>query len=334
MLTRIARGLKQRLTPGTYRGARAGLMPVDLTLSLLAKRSYLMYRVWQGYSARTDPLFDGQLDRNSNFEPDLLNELQRTGFVQIARAFDENEVAQARKFVLELYENARSQVDQRDPKRTEIFVRWEEGPIGIEHDRRSGRTRFFFRDVERQRKLYPDLVAKFVDIPECHALAQAYFDTLNIVPNLPYLMAEVLEPAESIEPWHIDCIRPTLKSFLYLTDVGADQGPLRYLSGTHHVDEERHRLFYRICNGGLGHAYFESAENRRLDSIGQMVTAPANTLIVFDNRGLHSGSFCRSGLRIALVNGYRPMRTLRLNPRLFRDPSPVQYPWERERQAP
>src|SRR5262249_23071495 len=159
-------------------------------------------------------------------------------------------------------------------------------------------------------------------------LVRAYFGAERILTGLPYYMAEVMEPAARLEPWHFDCIRPTIKAYLSLDEIGFQQAPLRFVPGSHRMDQARHRLFYAVCRGGLGAAYFAREDCNRLDGSAVAMTAPAGTFILFDTRGSHAGSMCRSGRRVVLANGHRPARVARLNPRMFRDPAPTPYPWQ------
>jgi hypothetical protein len=59
------------------------------------------------------------------------------------------------------------------------------------------------------------------------------------------------------------------------------------------------------------------------------MTAPANTVIAFDTRGVHAGSHLTEGLRVTLATGYRPAAGTRINPRHFPDLEKSPYPWER-----
>ena len=329
MLAKLAHRISGRVDPGTYPGALVGLLPVDLTLSLLAKRSYPMYRLWRRYDELTGRYFERCVEAvAAPHDEEHLRVLRACGLVRVGQPFSAAEVAETRAWVMDRIEPARRRAAALDPTGQESSVRWLDEGLRYEVDRRTGRLRIYF-PVEARSETWPRILREFGDVPAWHALAQAYFGTGAIRPRQPYMMAEVLVNAPDIEPWHIDCLRPTLKSFLYLTDVGPAQGPLRYQPGTHLLDDERHRMFYRICNGGLGHAYMSEEKCRRLDASCEAVTGPAGTALLFDTQVLHAGSLCTEGMRVALVNGYRPLVATRLNPRLFRDPRPVPSPWEK-----
>lgn len=334
MLAKLAHRISGRVETETYPGALAGLIPVDLALSLLAKRSYPLYRLWRRYGELTGRYFDHCAKAvAAPADEGHMRVLRARGLARIGQPFSAEEVAATRAWVVERIEPAHRHAAELDPTGQEGWVRWQDEGLRYEVDRRTGRLRIYFpfpaMSAGVQAEKWPRILREFGDVPAWHAAAQAYFGTGAIRSQRPYMMAEVLTPAPDIEHWHIDCLRPTLKSFLYLNDVGPAQGPLRFQPGTHVLDEERHRMFYRICNGGLGHAYMDEEECRRLDAICESVTGPAGTALLFDTQVLHAGSRCTEGMRVALVSGYRPIGATRLNPRLFRDPRPVPNPWEK-----
>jgi hypothetical protein len=302
------------------------LAPVDLGLSLLAKRSFPAYQLWYRYCTLTDRYFDRDAKPSVSYDLSLLEGVRARGFALDRGPFAATEVRAARDFVLERYQAAIEHVAAVDPGRAANQHRFTDRALDVAVERDSGRTRFFFGRAALERADCPEAIRRFADVPELRALAAAYFGTATLLAQRPYYMAEVCQPARELEPWHIDCIRPTLKTFLLLDDVGPEQAPMRYLPSSHGLDEARHQLFFRICNGGLGHAYFQPAECARFDAQATALTGAAGDLLIFDNQGVHAGSLCRAGLRITLANGYRPLTTTRLNPRLFRDPVPVPYP--------
>jgi hypothetical protein len=326
MLARLQAAVRSRLTPGTYRGPLMALAPVDFGLSLLAKRSYPAYQLWYRYCALTDRYFDRDPKPFATYDTALLESVRARGFALERGPFSTTEIQAARNFVLERYHAAIAHVTAIDSSHTANKHRFTDRALEVAVERDCGRTRFFFGPAALERADCPEAIRRFADVPELRALAAAYFGTATLLAQRPYYMAEVCQPARDLEPWHIDCIRPTLKTFLLLDDVGPEQAPMRYIPSSHRLDEARHQLFFRICNGGLGHAYFQAADCARFDAQATALTGTAGQLLVFDNQGVHAGSLCRAGLRITLANGYRPRATTRLNPRLFRDPAPVPYP--------
>jgi hypothetical protein len=331
MLADLAARFSSRFAAKVYRGPLFGLVPTDLMLSLLAKRSYLLYRLWYRYNVASNRFFDLRAaPSTATVDQRALASMRSDGTAIIRNAFDPAQVAEALAFVLDLFD--RSAAHRAKERGASPFARWESDGIDHEYHPRTGRSRFFF--TREHLPSLPPLVARFFDEPSIHALAERYFGSTQVRAGEPYMIAEVLEPADHLETWHIDEVRPSIKAFLHLVDVTDEQGPLRVIPRTHLESDEQHALFYRICRHGLAGAYFEPEEDDALDRRGTTMSAPANSLILFDTRALHAGSHCRSGRRIILVSGYRPLFTSRLTPRMFRDPDPATLYWQRHAEAP
>ena len=324
---RFVGAVSSRYEPNTYRGSLKALVPLDLTLSLLAKRSYTAYRLWSAYADLTGPLFDRAGGPPLATEDGaLLGDLQRDGYAFAASRLPADEVRHTRGYLLSLYEEAHSHA-RRYPTQTDLS--WTERGITFQVLRSCGRTRFHFSAESLAHAETPGLLRRFARDERVAALLGAYFEIGEVLPGLPYFMAEVMDTSATLESWHVDCLRETVKVYLSLDDMGEGKGPVRYLPGSHRIDEARHHLFHEIARGGLGPAYFDKHECAALDRAGVPITVPFNTLILFDTRGFHAGSLCRTDRRIILANGYRPVTATRLNPRLFRDPAPALYPWQR-----
>ncbi|MCU1278785.1 MAG: hypothetical protein JWM53_2331 [bacterium] len=328
LIDRIRRAWSSRIEPGLYRGGRAAFLPADVVLSLLAKRSYACFRVWDRYAAATGRYFDrgGGAPDASAYDAAALQSMRERGYALAASGYDAAAVRAARDWVLERARRAR---DLAGASR-DISTQQVDG-IVAEVMPADGRVRLHFTHAILEGSDLPEAIRRFADDSACRALAAAYFNARggDLVARVPYYIAEVMTPAEKLESWHIDCLRPTMKCFLLLDDVGEEQAPLRYIEGSQRVDEQRRQLFYRIARGGLGAAYFDSNAAAEYDRTARHMTAATGTLVAFDSRGIHAGSMCRRGARVALVNAYRPPRALRLSPRLFRDPVQTPYPWER-----
>jgi phytanoyl-CoA dioxygenase PhyH len=334
MWQRLGRAFTSRVSGETYRGIRALLLPVDWALSLLAKRSFLAYRLWHRYGELTDPLFDGAPGDAAAAPNDWVERLRSDGFLVAPARFAAADVNATRDWLLRMCDHAQAEAHRRDPDgHSSASLAWEEGDIRFEAIRDDGRFRFHFSPAALDRADVPALLREFALAPEIRALCRAYFDAQELADYLPYYMAEVMLPAARLESWHVDCMRPTIKTYLFLETVGEEQAPLRYVRGSHRVDPEKHRQFFRIATSGLGSAYAEEADCNRFDREASTITCPAGTLVVFDNRGEHAGSQCRSGRRVLLAMGYRPLAATRVNPRLFRDPAPEPYPWVRNPDA-
>ena len=322
MISELAQRLAPQIDPRIYRGVRAGMLPVDLALSLGAKRSWPLYRLWHRYSVATARYFDRVAPSvDAPEDQTALSALRTQGFAPAGR-YPESDVRAAREWVLE---RTRPIEESAEPGRDAVIKK---GRTVFLLDRRTARTRMMLDVSDPERHTWPQLVKEWIDTPSFHATVQAYFQTRSVLAAQPYFMAEVLRRGPDIERWHIDCLRPQVKAFVYLTDVGPDNGPLRAQPRTQGIDERRHRVFYDICRSGLSRAYFSEQENARLDSTATPVLGPAGTAVLVDTQVIHASSYCNEGMRVVLVNGYRPATALRLNPRLFRDPYPLPNLWE------
>lgn len=109
---------------------------------------------------------------------------------------------------------------------------------------------------------------------------------------------------------HADTFHPSLKAWLFLTDVSDDQGPLTYVAGSHRLTPKRLRWEQR-----------RSVEIRHSDRLSQRgslriapnelaelglpqptrFAVPANTLIAIDTSGFHArGGADRPGVRVEI----------------------------------
>jgi hypothetical protein len=109
---------------------------------------------------------------------------------------------------------------------------------------------------------------------------------------------------------HSDTFHPSLKAWLFLTDVADDQGPLTYVAGSHRLTSER-----------LGWEQARSVEIRNSDRLSQRgslrvdpdelpalglppptrFSVPANTMVAIDTCGFHArGSSNRPTVRVEI----------------------------------
>lgn len=114
--------------------------------------------------------------------------------------------------------------------------------------------------------------------------------------------------------FHIDSAAPRFKVFLYLSDVGDDDGPFEFLRGSHqgnwrarYVEEVRHALEQNATDEGLEELDYSGCLRTEAELTQAMmlhelsrVTGSCGTCILFDTRGFHRASPMRSGSRIML----------------------------------
>ena len=103
--------------------------------------------------------------------------------------------------------------------------------------------------------------------------------------------------------WHVDFDdKHLLKAFVYLSDVGADQGPFEYVPGSqpggpHHSV----RPWVPMGYGRVPDA--DVAKSVPADEIATF-TGPKGTLILCNTSGLHRGGFATAGPRILATATY------------------------------
>jgi len=110
---------------------------------------------------------------------------------------------------------------------------------------------------------------------------------------------------------HADTFHPTVKAWLFLTDVAEDAGPFTYVAGSHRLTAERLAWEQRMS---LDAGNSENAETRQgsfrineaeLAGLGlpppRAFAVPANTLIIADTFGFHArGPSASTSLRVEI----------------------------------
>ncbi len=118
-------------------------------------------------------------------------------------------------------------------------------------------------------------------------------------------------PADPQTFLHADTFHPTVKAWLFLTDVAEDAGPFTYVPGSHRLTPQRLEWERRMS---LSAPHSPNAEDRQgsfridpteLASLGlpqpRSFAVPANTLIVADTFGFHArGPSERPSLRVEI----------------------------------
>jgi hypothetical protein len=94
------------------------------------------------------------------------------------------------------------------------------------------------------------------------------------------------------EVWHSDNFPATdFKIIIYLTDVGAKQGPFEYKYPVEYVTP---RPFLKLRD-----------TRRAYDGQGRLVTGRRGTTLIFKNNIIHKGNYCREGYRDVVMIGLR-----------------------------
>lgn len=156
-------------------------------------------------------------------------------------------------------------------------------------------------DIPTQRLLDNKDIQGLLADPSLLAIAQSYF---NCIPR-----ADVLSmwwhsnfrshpDSEAAQLYHFDMDRIRwLKIFIYLTDVGPEDGPHNFVSGSHRTDG----IPAEILNKG----YNRLSDDEVIQSFGKAkcveFCAPRGSVIVEDTRGLHKGDVVKANGRSRLM---------------------------------
>jgi Phytanoyl-CoA dioxygenase (PhyH) len=143
-------------------------------------------------------------------------------------------------------------------------------------------------------------------LPQCRGLIESpgwrgllrYVAACNTPPSVFVEVIETRGEVRAIDPQtklHMDTFHPTMKAWLFLTDVREDQGPFTYVPGSHRPTRrrlawQRGRSVAASRGGPTGGAFrIDASELKRL-RLPQPVrfTVPGNTLIVADTYGFHA----------------------------------------------
>ena len=110
---------------------------------------------------------------------------------------------------------------------------------------------------------------------------------------------------------HADTFHPTVKAWLFLTEVAADAGPFTYVRGSHRLTAARLAWEQQMSLGASGSADPDTRQGSfRIDAAELPVlgldppcafAVPANTLVVADTFGFHArGPSARPSLRVEI----------------------------------
>ena len=128
-------------------------------------------------------------------------------------------------------------------------------------------------------------------------------------------------PARRTSYWHVDSKDwPTIKALIYVSDVELDQGPFRFVKGSHRLMGD-FEAYVRKTNDKLRqpkshflalppefgqHANFGDFIDAATPGAAQLLAQEVavadghSDLVLFDNNGVHRGGFVRSGHRFML----------------------------------
>ena len=149
----------------------------------------------------------------------------------------------------------------------------------------------------------------FSDDPLILSVASAYGGGRGVPFNTRAELRSGPLKNELVDDLHADTWMFRFKAMLYLTDVTGDTAPFRYLVGSH---RDEYWKFGRFVYDFLG-ATFQGSPRVERFRLGQasrryedprfermLCTGAAGTVILFDARGVHSGTTLRHGQRMVL----------------------------------
>jgi hypothetical protein len=110
---------------------------------------------------------------------------------------------------------------------------------------------------------------------------------------------------------HADTFHPTVKAWLFLTDVAADAGPFTYVPGSHRLTPARLAWERRMSLAAAGSPDAETRQGSFRADLGDLAemglpeprifAVPANTLVVADTFGFHArGPSAGRSLRVEI----------------------------------
>jgi hypothetical protein len=143
-------------------------------------------------------------------------------------------------------------------------------------------------------------IQKLITDPSILTVAQNY---LKASPKIDLIVLRWstafsnIPSSNAAQLYHFDLDRPKwIKVFLYLTDVGPENGPHCFVVGTHKAGAIPKRI--------LKKGYSRNGDNEIIAAFGSEkiaeLTGPAGTIMFVDTRGIHKGKPLTSGDRLML----------------------------------
>ena len=151
-------------------------------------------------------------------------------------------------------------------------------------------------------------IRSFYDDPILRSFAASYLGTR--VANITTLAAKLLARPQnkgSGGGWHRDSMyERQFKAIIYLSDVGAENGPFQYLIGSNTRRSVLNTLGYTRGKNNLKRFEDEDIDDlcRANPSAVRTITGCAGDVILVDTRGIHRGLPIEAGVRYALTNYY------------------------------
>ena len=237
-----------------------------------------------------------KLEKN---EKELLEEIQKNGYVVIEDFFDKEFCQQCIKEMDLMYKNKKE------------FV----------HEDNYGDSRIFGAEDLSEN------IQKFYDHPLLNRLANAYS---AVTTCCGFTLAGRIEASGneygSGGPWHRDSYFRQFKSLIYLTDVNESNGPFQIIRGSHKAnqisqDTKSGKLESMQCTfpSDIVDKILKD-DPTRLNTL----TAKAGTVVLIDTSAIHRGTPLKEGIRYALTNYF--FEKTQINSHLVEHFSPIVSP--------
>jgi ectoine hydroxylase-related dioxygenase (phytanoyl-CoA dioxygenase family) len=133
--------------------------------------------------------------------------------------------------------------------------------------------------------------------PELESVVRAFFGEGYLFSRTIYAILDLVGSTTAVQQLHYDKMRH-LKSFIYLTDVGIENGPFHCLPGSHRLAREaqrENRKRYIVPSDADVRQLPDGLDGRSLPVLGK-----AGTLILFDSDILHHAGVVVAGERLAV----------------------------------
>lgn len=219
---------------------------------------------------------------------DCADQLRRDGYLVFERALPAEACDRLMKFALDTPAVVRrmDHEPRNCPRRAALFDA--KAPLAVRYDYETGAL---LADA--------DVQALLAD-PSLLRLVQAYLgcepvaDVLSMWWHTGYHTAP---DSEAAQYFHFDLDRiKWLKIFIYLTDVGPDNGPHSFVAGSHQTSG----IPPDILRRGYVRLSDEEVHGRYGNERCKEFCAPRGSIIVEDTRGLHKGAHVRGDPRLIL----------------------------------
>lgn len=155
-------------------------------------------------------------------------------------------------------------------------------------------------DFDKSDILSNDCVQQLMIDPVLLSIAQLYLECTPIVDQMSMWWSTNFKSyadGEAAQMYHFDMDRiKWLKVFIYITDVGPENGPHFFISNSHRTGGTPRKLL----NKGYARLHDSDINNYFSPNQIQEFVAPRGSILIEDTRGLHKGQHVRNGERLIL----------------------------------